>query len=54
VLKPNHNPTRFEFLARWSGRRKPNDTEGRSRVVREWLGVAIALVKLIVELWTRH
>jgi hypothetical protein len=54
VLKTNHNPTLFEFLARWSGRRNPNDREGRSRAIREWLGVAIAFVKLIFDLWASH
>ena len=53
-MKTNHNPTRFKFVARLSRRRNPNDREGRSREIREWLRVAIAIAKFIFDLWPKH
>jgi hypothetical protein len=54
VLKTYHYPTRFGFLARCNGRRNPIDPERRSRAIREWIGVAIAIIRLIFDMWTKH
>jgi len=53
-LNTKHTPTRFRFVARSSRRRNPNNPEGRSREIREWLRVAIAIANFVFDLWPKH